>query len=191
MQGDRPLRPGRRQYRPARRQGERHRRQLRAGLLHPRSLRPHHGAAAGTDPQGSALQQTGAERPLGNAGGGADPAHRGHRARPGRLRPHPAPGGAESAGLRHQGPCLRPLREAGRLQGGERRGRRSRHLADARRLRLDARAAAAGDARHAECGRLRQNEEGCLCREHRPRPADRRAGADRGARCGTGRRRRA
>src|ERR1035441_7303127 len=77
MQGDRPLRPGCRQYRPAHRQGERHRRQLRAGLLHPRGLRPRHGAAASADPQDPALLQTGAGRPLGNAGGGADPPHRG------------------------------------------------------------------------------------------------------------------
>ena len=51
MQGDRPFRAGRRQYRSGGRQGEGHRRQLRAGLLHPRSLRPRHGAAAGADPQ--------------------------------------------------------------------------------------------------------------------------------------------
>ena len=103
VQGDRPLRPGRRQYRPAHRQGERHRRQLRAGLLHPRSFRSRHGAAAGADPQDPALQQIGAERPLGNAGGGADPPYRRHRARPRRLRPYPASGRAQGAGLRHQG----------------------------------------------------------------------------------------
>jgi len=49
---------------------------LRAGLLHPRSLRPYHGAAARADPQDLSVQQAGAKRALGNAGGGADPAHR-------------------------------------------------------------------------------------------------------------------
>ena len=52
------------------------------------------------------VQPTGAGRPLGNAGGGADPPARRHGARPHRLRPHPAPGGAEGAGLRHQGDRL-------------------------------------------------------------------------------------
>ena len=59
------------------------------------------------------------------------------------------------------------------------------------RLHLRARAAVAGDARHVECRRLRQDEEGRLHREHRARAADRRAGAGRRARCRPGRRRRA
>ncbi len=69
---------------------------------------------------------------------------------------------------------LRPLRQAGIVQGGRRRERRFRHAADAFRLHFRARAAAAGDARHDERRRLRQDEEGRLRREHRARPADRR-----------------
>ena len=45
------------------------------------------------------------------------------------------------------------------------------------RLRVRSCAAAAGDARHDERRRLRENEEGCLHREHGARAVDRRAGA--------------
>ena len=48
-------------------------------------------------------------RPLGNAGGGADPPHRGHGARPGRLRQYSAAGCAEGERLRHERHCLRSL----------------------------------------------------------------------------------
>ncbi len=74
-------------------------------------------------------EQTGAGRPLGNAGGGADPPHRGHGAGPHRLRQYSAAGGAESKSLRHEGDRLRPFRQARAVQGGRRRRRRFRYAA--------------------------------------------------------------
>ena len=125
--GDRPLRSRRRQHRPGRREGKGHRRQLRAGLLHPGGVRPCDGAVACPHPQDPLVEQARPGRPLGNAGGRADPPHRGHGARPCRLRPHPAPGRTQGAGLRHQSDCLRSFREGGHFQGCACRERRLRH----------------------------------------------------------------
>ena len=103
LQGDRPLRPRRRQHRHQGGGGARHHGDLRAGLLHARGLRPRHGAAACVGAQGSAVQHAGAGRTLGDAGGGADPSSDRTRARPGRLRQHSARAGAEGKGIRAAG----------------------------------------------------------------------------------------
>ena len=126
LQGDRPLRPRRRQHRHQGGGGARHHRHLCAGLLHAGSVRPRDGAAAVAGAQGAALQQAGAVRPLGGAAGGADPSPDRTRARPGRLRQHSAHAGAEGEGVRAAGRHARSLRVA----GGAGRGRRGR-----RRLR--------------------------------------------------------
>ena len=71
----------------------------------------------------------------------------------------------------------RSLRQAGSVQGRQCRERGSRYTVQDVRLRIGACAAAAGNARHDECRRLRQDEERRLRREHRARALDRRAGA--------------
>ncbi len=81
----------------------RHHRHLCAGLLHAGSVRPRHGAAAVAGAESAALQQAGAIRALGGAAGGADPPPERARARPGRLRQHPARAGAEGQGVRSAG----------------------------------------------------------------------------------------
>ena len=111
LQGDRPLRPRRRQYRPAGGEGARHRRQLRAGLLPARSVRPRHGAAAGARPQGDVCQQAGAIRPLGSAADRAAAPARRPGAGPRRLRQYSARAGAQGQGVRPEGPHLRSLCE--------------------------------------------------------------------------------
>ncbi len=73
LQGDRPLRPRRRQYRRPGGERARHHRHLCARLLPAGSVRPRDGAAAGAGAQGAALQQAGAVRPLGGAADRADP----------------------------------------------------------------------------------------------------------------------
>ena len=129
MQGDRPLRPRRRQYRPAGGEGARHRRQLRAGLLPARSVGPRHGAAAGARPQGDVRQQARAIRPLGGAAARAAAPPRRPGAGPGRLRQHSARAGAEGQGVRIEGPHLRSLRERGRARRDRRRKRKLRRFA--------------------------------------------------------------
>ena len=129
LQGDRPLRPRRRQYRPAGGKRTRHRRQLRAGLLPARSLRPRHGAPPRAGPQGDVLQQARAIGPLGSAADRAVAAARRPGAGAGRLRQYSARAGAEGQGVRLQGHHSRSLCRTGRARGGRRRKRELRRSA--------------------------------------------------------------
>ena len=70
-----------------------------------------------------------------------------------------------------------PFRQAGRVQGRRRRKRRLRHASSEIRLRVGTRAIDARNARHDERIRLRENEKGCLHRQHGARTTDRRARA--------------
>ncbi len=126
LQGDRPVRPRRRQYRH--RDGGRawHHRHLRARLLHAGGVGPRHGAAARARPQGGVLEHTRAIGPLGDAGGGAAASPAGPDAGPDRLRPYSARACAESAGIRPQGHGARSLCRAGRVRLARRRRREPR-----------------------------------------------------------------
>ncbi len=152
LQGDRPLRPRRRQHRRQGGERARHHRHLCARLLHAGSVRPCDGAAAVAGAQGAALQQAGAVRPLGGAADRADPPPDRTRARPGRLRQHPAHAGAEGEGVRAARRDARSLRVAGGAGRGRRGRRRLRRAAGDVGFRLDPCAAVAGDARAVQRG---------------------------------------
>ena len=105
----------------------RHRRHVRAGLLHAGSLRPRHGVAAGAGPQGPALQQAGAVRSLGGAADRADPSPERAACSACRIRQHPARARAEGEGVRAEGDHARPYAED-ELAEARRRRRRLREL---------------------------------------------------------------